>query len=131
MGGMTRGGWGAATPRAWVARLLGGPGFTATEVRALLRAGGDEARAGAVRRCLARPGDWLTPPPDAFTLPWRYQPLMPRVAFCYARGEEPTAIGAHLGERPSPWAVDRCLAVACERIALCLNRDPAAYGLPC
>ena len=130
MGGMTGGGWGAARPRAWVARLLGGPGFTAAEVRDLLRAGGEDARTRAVRHCLGRPGDWLNPPPDAFTLPLRYQPHLPRVAFWYARGEGVTAIGARFDELTSAWAVERCLAVACERMAVCLNRDLATYGLP-
>lgn len=117
-------------PSAWMARIFGSPGFTATEVQALLQSGGDNARAHAVRRCLARPGDWLNPPPDAFTLPWRYQPHMPRVAFWYARGEELSAIGPRLDQPMSHWAVERCLAVACARIAACLNSDPATYGLP-
>jgi hypothetical protein len=129
MNGATGGGWRTTTPGAWLGRLLGGPGFTAAEVRDLLAAGNDSARARAVRQCLARPGDWLNPPPDTFTLPWRYQRHIPRVAFWYARGESLAAIETHLGGHLSAWAVERCIAVACARIAVCLNHDPAAYGL--
>lgn len=129
MSGYVRGSRGATPQRGWVAWLRGRPGFTAGEVRELLRDEGDEARAQAVRRCLARPGDWLNPPPDIFTLPWRYHRHLPRIAFWYARGETTPAIAARLGSVLSPWAAERCLAVACARIAVCINHDPTAYGL--
>ena len=90
---------------------------------------GDGARTRAVRQCLARPGDWLNPPPDAFALPWRYQPHLPRIAYWYARGESIATIEANVGGALSAWAEDRCIAVACARIAARLNHDPAAYGL--
>jgi hypothetical protein len=129
MNGTTGGGWRTVAAGAWLGRLLGGPGFTAAEVRELLAASNDGARARAVRQCLARPGDWLNPPPDAFSLPWRYQPHIPRIAFWYARGESVAAIEAQLGGLVTTWAIERCLAVACTRMAVCLNRDPATYGL--
>lgn len=129
MGGMTGSEWRAASPRAWIGRLFGGPGFTATEVRDLLATGDDGARARAARRCLARPGDWLNPPPDAFDFPWRYQRHLPRIAYWHARGESLAAIEAEFGGVMSAWAVERGLVIACARIAACLNRDPGAYGL--
>lgn len=129
MNGMTGGGWRRTSPGVWIGRLLGGPGFTAAEVRELLAARSDSARSRAVHQCLARPGDWLNPPPDAFTLPWRYQRHVPRIAFWYARGESIPAIEAQLSGVVSTWAVERSIAVACARIAVCLNRDPATYGL--
>lgn len=129
MSGFTGGGWGVPTPRKLVSRLLGAPRFTPDEVRSLLRTKSDDARALAVRRCLARPGDWLNPPPDVFTLPWRYQQYLPRVAFWYSRGEALFRIEKLLDANLSAWAVERCLIVACAQMAICLNRDPAGYGL--
>jgi hypothetical protein len=112
--------------RGW---LLRRPGFTATEVRALLRAEGAGERAAAVRRCQARPGDWLNPPPTGLECPARYRAHLPQLVFWYSRGESLHRISARLHHEETLPAVDYALDVACARIAACLNRDPDGYGL--
>jgi hypothetical protein len=109
--------------------LLRRPGFTADEVRALLRAGGADERGRAVQRCLARPGDWLCPPPNPRECPTRYQRLLPRIAFWYARGDSCAAIAMRMGGHGSAWGVERALELVCRRMAACLNQTPADYGL--
>ena len=111
--------------RGW---LLRRPGFTAAEVRALLREGGASARGRAVQRCLARPGDWLGPPPDPLECPARYQRLLPRIAFWYARGDDCPTIAMRMGGHGSAWGVERALELVCRRMAACLNHAPRDYG---
>ena len=112
--------------RGW---LLRRPGFTAAEVRALLRDAEGSARGRAVQRCLARPGDWLSPPPAPLECPARYQQLLPRIVFWYARGEDCNAIAMRMRGHGSAWGVERALELACRRMAACLNRAPEDYHL--
>jgi hypothetical protein len=113
--------------RGW---LLRRPGFTVAEVRSLLRADGAGERAAAVRRCQARPGDWLTPPPTGLECPARYRAHLPQLVFWYSRGESLHRISARLRHEELVLEVEVALEVACARIAACLNRDPDGYGLP-
>ena len=110
--------------------LLRRPGFTAAEVRRLVREPTGSPRGQAVQRCLARPGDWLGSPLDLAECPTRYQQLLPRIVFWYARGEECSAIAMRMRGLESTWGVERALLVACALMAACLNRDPDGYGLP-
>lgn len=110
--------------------LLRRPGFTVDEVRALLRADSSGERAAAVRRCQARPGDWLTPPPTGVECPARYHAHLPHLVFRYARGESPRRITARLRHDQAAAEAEYALDFACARIAACLNRDPDGYGLP-
>lgn len=110
--------------------LLRRPGFTIAEVRALLRADTSEERAAAVRRCQARPGDWLTPPPTGIECPARFRALLPQLVFWYSRGDSLRRIAARLRHDGTLAEVEYALDVACARIAACLNRDPDGYGLP-
>src|SRR3954454_12924037 len=112
--------------RGW---LLRRPGFTPAEVRSLLRADGSGERAAAVRRCQARPGDWLNPPPTGLECPARYRAHLPQLVFWYSRGGSLRRISAPLRHEDTVSAVEYALDVACARIAACLNRDPDGYGL--
>jgi hypothetical protein len=117
-----------------------GPGFTAAEVRRLLPAPPGDPRAEAVRRCVARPQDWLPPRPDVVRCPPRYHERLTRIVFWYARGETLPAIERRLGgwharvdqavgPPSSGWGLGRAFGAACEGIAGCLNRRPQDYGL--
>ena len=113
-------------PRGWLWRT---PGFTAAEVARLLPADAADPRARAVRRCAGRPGDWYPRAPDAARCPERYRRQLVRVVFWYARGDAPRAIALRLGGYASLWQVEQALDEACARMAACLNRAPADYGL--
>lgn len=108
--------------------LIRTPGFTAPEVRALLRDGGHTERGRAVSRCLARPSDWLPAHPDILRCPPHYRERLPRILYWYARGESIEAIGRRVSAFGTPWAVERALDDACQRIADRLNRRPDDYG---
>ena len=114
-----------------------GPGFTAAEVRRLLTNTGRDPRAVAVRRCLARPQDWMPPAPDLIRCPLRYHERLPRIVYWYARGESLPAIERRFGgwharvaeaEGTPSWGLVRAFGAACEGIAACLNRRPRDYG---
>ena len=109
--------------------LIRTPGFTAREVRQLLREGTDSPRGRAVSRCVARAADWLPAEPDVLRCPFHYRQQLPRILFWYGRGESVEAIGQRLSFLGTPWGVERALDTACHRIADCLNDNPAAYGL--
>ena len=112
-------------PQGWLWRT---PGFTAAEVRHLLTAPPAGERAQAVRRCLARAGDWL-PAPDHIRCPLRYHHHLTRIVFWYTQGVPPAVIAARLSARESGWEAERALDAACASIAACLNRAPESYGL--
>jgi hypothetical protein len=113
-------------PHGWLWRR---PGFTAAEVRHLLAAEPPGERGQAVRRCVARPQDWLPPAPDIVRCPLRYHPHLTRIVFWYARGESLRAISLRLGGTETSWGVEQAFDEACRRLAACLNRWPHAYGL--
>jgi hypothetical protein len=113
-------------PRGWLWRT---PGFTAAEVARLLHADMSDERARAVRRCVGRPGDWHPLAPDVARCPTRYHQRLARIVFWYVRGESSRAIARRLGGNESPWQVEQVLDDACGRMAACLNRAPADYGL--
>ncbi len=81
--------------RFWRAILLANPygwreeqcPFTWSEVRRLLRENPPGARAEVVRRCMARPTEWLPPEPHFVRCPLRYQLQLTRIVFWYAHGE--------------------------------------------
>jgi hypothetical protein len=111
--------------RGWLIRT---PGFTPEEVCQLLREGGRTERGQAVLRCVARPGDWLPPPPAGPRLPPYYHEQLTRIVFWYARGDSPEAICRRLSGFGTPGGVRRALETACGRIAARLNRCPGEYG---
>lgn len=128
MSGNTRLNWRAYLPlgsRGWLWRT---PGFTAAEVRQLLRGEPPGERAQAVRRCLARPGDWL-PDPDIAHCPPRYHRQLTRLIFWYAQGVPLAVISLRLSGEETSWGVSRALEAACQSIADCLNHAPRDYGL--
>lgn len=110
----------------WLVRT---PGFTAREVRRLLREGAGSARGRAVSRCAAGAADWLPAGPDIVACPHHYWQHLPRILYWYCRGESADAIGRRVGAPWGAWGVERALATACRRIADCLNADPHRYGL--
>ncbi len=109
--------------------LIRTPGFTAGEVKRLLREGPKTERGRAVSRCVARSDDWLPTIPDVVTCPFHYQQRLPRIVFWYAQGESIDEIGQRMTAFHTTWGVERALRVACERIAYCLNHAPQQYGL--
>ena len=109
----------------WLVRT---PGFTAAEVRRLLREGAADERGRAVSRCLAHPDDWYPPAPDFVHCPHHYWERLPRLVFWYARGETPAAIARRVSAFDSTANVERALDTACRQIARCLNRQPDVYG---
>lgn len=112
-------------PQGWLWRT---PGFTAAEVRRLLLDNPPGERAGAVRRCLAHPGDWL-PAPDIARCPPRYHRHLTRILFWHAQGVPLAVISLRLSGVETSWGIDRTLDAACGSIAACLNRAPGDYGL--
>ncbi len=88
--------------------LIRTPGFTARDVRRLLREGAGSARGRAVSRY------------------WQH---LPRILYWYSRGESADAIGRRVGAPWGAWGVERALDTACRRIADCLNAEPHRYGL--
>ncbi len=111
-----------------------GTGFTAGEVRLLLRYPSDDARGQAVRRCVARPQDWLPPRPHAILCPLRYYEQLPRIVFWYMCGDVLADIAPRVERRlPAgldvPYGLERALDTACRRIAARLNAAPREYGL--
>ena len=113
-------------PRGWLVRT---PGFTAREVRQLLRRGAVCERGRAVAHCLARPADWLPAAPHPVRCPQHYHQHLTRIVFWHARGDSPATIGLRLSGYETIWGVERALEEACRGIARCLNRDPRAYGV--
>lgn len=113
-------------PRGWLVRA---PGFTAREVRQLLREGGGSTRGRAVSRILARTSDWLPDEPDIVAFPFHYWRQLPQILLAYSRGETVEAIGQRVSIFGTAWGVEHSIEMACRRIAACLNRDPASYGL--
>ena len=112
-------------PRGWLRHT---PGFTATEVCALLRAGAASPRGRAVARCAARPGDWLPPAPDLVRCPAYACERLPRLVYWHARGDPVPALAGRLGLWGSERRADELLALACRAIAARLNQAPADYG---
>ncbi len=113
-------------PQGWLIRT---PGFTAREVRQLLREGGASVRGRAVGRVLARTSDWLPEEPDIVAFPFHYWRQLPQIVLAYSRGESVEAIGQRVSSFGTTWGVEHSIEMACRRIAGCLNRDPASYGL--
>jgi len=113
-------------PCGWLIRT---PGFTAREVQRLLREGATSQRGRAVSRCVASSSDWLPLVPDVVKCPFHYQQRLTRIVFWYAQGESIEEIGKRLTAFHTSWGVERSLAVACHRIAACLNATPQQYGL--
>ena len=111
--------------RGWLVRT---PGFTAAEVRHLLREGARCERGRAVSRCLAHLDDWHPPAPHLIHCPHHYWERLPRIVFWYARGEPLEAIARRVGSFGSTYSVERALETACRRIARCLNQQPDVYG---
>ena len=111
--------------RGWLVRT---PGFTAREVRDLLRAGATDERGRAVSRCVARVGDWLPETPDLIRCPVYYRERLTRIVYWYARGDSVETISRRVNWFGTAWGVERALETACRRIAACLNRDPLLYG---
>lgn len=111
--------------QGWLVRT---PGFTAREVRRLLREGAANERGRAVSRCVARASDWLPPTPDVVRCPSHYQQNLTRIIFWYSQGESVEAIGRRVSAFGTPWGVERALETACQRIAACLNHTPGSYG---
>lgn len=111
----------------WLSRH---PRFTGEEVRRLLTADTAEARARAVARCAARVDAWLPPEPHFSACPQHAWQHLPRIVFWYTCGESLATIAGRIGTLGPAWGVERALALACARMADCLNRDPLAYGLP-
>ena len=109
----------------WLVRT---PGFTATEVRRLLREGAASERGRAVSRCLAHLDDWYPREPDFVHCPHHYWERLPRIVFWYARGESPESIARRVSAFDFASGVERALETACRAIARCLNRQPGAYG---
>lgn len=109
--------------------LIRTPGFTASEVKQLLRDGAKSERGRAVSRCVARSSDWLPPVPDVVNCPFHYQQRLTRIVFWYAHGESIDEIGTRVTAFHTSWGVERALAVACRRIAFCLNSAPEQYGV--
>ncbi|HEX6737103.1 MAG TPA: hypothetical protein VF310_02415 [Vicinamibacteria bacterium] len=112
-------------PRGWLVRT---PGFTAREVRDLLRAGAADARGRAVGRCAARAGDWLPATPDLVRCPTHYRDRLARIVYWYARGDALDEIARRVSFFGTPWGIERVLDTACHGIAACLNRQPDLYG---
>jgi hypothetical protein len=117
-----------AHPRRWF-----GTGFTADEVRLLLRFPRDDARGQAVRRCILRPQDWLPPHPHATLCPLRYHEQLPRIIFWYMCGNTLADIAPRIKGRLQtgmdvPYCLERALDTACRRIAVRLNAAPREYG---
>ena len=108
--------------------LIRTPGYTAGEVRRLLREGSRSPRGRAVSRCVARASDWVPPVPDVTRCPLFYRDQLPRIIFWYAQGESVEEIARRLSAFGTPWGVKRTLDVACRRIAACLNEHPDEYG---
>ena len=108
--------------------LIRTPGYTAREVRRLLREGGASPRGRAVSRCVARASDWLPPIPDITRCPVYYRDLLPRIVFWYAQGESVEQISRRVSAFGTPWGVKRALDVACRQIAARLNEHPDEYG---
>lgn len=113
-------------PRGWLVRT---PGFTTREVRQLLRDGGGSVRGRAVSRVLAHTSDWLPDEPDIVAFPFHYWRQLPQILLAYSRGETVEAIGRRVSLFGTAWGVEHSVEMACRRIAACLNRDPAGYGL--
>ena len=113
-------------PCGWLVRTLG---FTACEVRQLLREGTGSVRGRAVSRVLARTSDWLPDEPDIIAFPFHYWRQLPQILLAYSRGETVEAIGQRISLYGAAWGVEHRVEMACRRIAACLNRDPASYGL--
>lgn len=109
--------------------LIRTPGFTAREVRQLLREGGGSERGRAVSRCVASSSDWLPPTPDVVRCPFHYQQRLTRIIFWYGQGESLDEIGRRVTAFHTTWGVERALNIACHRIAACLNHRPRQYGL--
>ena len=112
-------------PRGWLVRT---PGFTAREVRRLLREGATSERGRAVSRCVAAAADWLPPTPDVVHCPFHYQQRLTRIVFWYAHGDSVETIGRRVSAFGTTWGVERALQTACRRIAACLNARPELYG---
>lgn len=113
--------------QGWLIRT---PGFTAQEVRQLLSVARDDQRSRAVARCAARVDAWLPDEPHFIHCPLHAWQHLPRIVFWHTRGDSAEAIVRRIGVLGPAWGTDRALDVACARIADCLNRDPAAFGLP-
>lgn len=113
-------------PCGWLIRT---PGFTAREVKQLLREGPASERGRAVSRCVAASSDWLPQVPDVVRCPFHYQQRLTRIVFWYAQGESIDEIGKRVTAFHTSWGVERSLSVACHRIAACLNNSPQQYGL--
>lgn len=111
--------------RGWLIRTAG---YTTREVRDLLRSGASTERGRAVSRCAARPGDWLPTHPDLIHCPTHFWERLPRIVFWHARGESPAQIVRRIGGSNTTWNLERALNTACLRMAVCLNRQPSAYG---
>jgi hypothetical protein len=110
----------------WLVRT---PGFTAGEVKRLLREGAVTDRGRAVSRCVARSSDWLPQEPDVVRCPFHYVQWLTRIVYWYSQGESIEAIGERVTAFHTAWGVERALKVACRRIADCLNEHPHEYGL--
>lgn len=110
----------------WLVRT---PGFTAPEVRRLLREGAGSPRGRAVSRCVAHASDWLPAEPDVLRCPIHYRQQLPRILYWYGAGDSVEAIARRLSFFGTPWGVERALDTACHRIADCLNGAPTTYGL--
>jgi hypothetical protein len=113
-------------PQGWLVRT---PGFSAREVRQLLREGAGSVRGRAVSRVLAHTSDWLPEEPDIVAFPFHYWRQLPQILLAYSRGESVEAIGQRVSLFGTAWGVEHSVEMACRRIASCLNRDPASYGL--
>ena len=111
--------------RGWLVRT---PGFTAREVRDLLREGATGERGRAVSRCAARADDWLPEEPDLIQCPTHYHDRLTRIVYWYARGDSLEEIAQRVSVFGAPWAIERVLETACRRIATCLNTQPELYG---
>ena len=109
--------------------LIRTPGFTAREVKHLLREGSSTERGRAVSRCVARSSDWLPMTPDVVNCPFHYQQRLTRIIFWYAQGESIEQIGERVTAFHTSWGVERALTLACRRIANCLNNAPDQYGM--
>ncbi len=108
--------------------LIRTPGFTAREVRQLLREGGGGERGRAVSRCVAAAADWLPDTPDVVYCPFHYRQHLPRIVFWYGHGDSVETIGRRVSAFGTAWGVERSLQTACRRIADCLNARPEHYG---
>ncbi len=110
-------------PTKWLGPRL----FTAREVRQLLQDSTDNDRTVAVRRCMARPGDWLPALPEILEYPFRYHQLLPRIVFWYSRGDSVAEISVKLADSDRVWHSEKAIRVACKAIAAQLNHQPDLY----